>query len=71
MALKLRKLKRIDNLASAVRHRLFIKKHGDWWERTTERKIENDQLPERLRNKIKPAEEVDIQDDIGELKNEV
>ena len=47
------------------------KKHGDWWERTTERKIENDQLPERLRNKIKPAEEVDIQDDIGELKNEV
>lgn len=55
-----------------VMHKLYYKEDGQWIEETTMRKVDESEVPEAIRNKIKKNTETDITEEIeDELHLEV
>lgn len=47
-----------------VMHRFYYMEDDEWYEETTSRMLKESQVPERIRQKLHAAEEVDITDDM-------
>lgn len=45
-------VQKVEGALAAIRHKLYYKEQGQWFEETTTRKIDESQLPASIRNKV-------------------
>ena len=49
-------VQKVEGALAAIRHKLYYKEQGQWFEETTTRKIDESQLPPSIRNKVNSQE---------------
>ena len=49
-------IERVEKKLAAIRHKLYYQEQGEWVEETTTRKIEESEIPESIRRKIRNYE---------------
>ena len=56
-------VQKVEGALAAIRHKLYYKEQGQWFEQTTTRKIDESQLPASIKNKLGYSEN-DVTDEM-------
>lgn len=65
---------KLDEYAAEIKHELYYQENGEWWQETTRAKVPNNQLPARVRGRIRTiGSETSIanENDMGQLGLEI